>query len=250
MLKLNLLLLIFGIFLCGLVSAQTRISGRVIDAKTNAPVSGATVSVKNNTNISTATAEDGSFSINAPANARLVVSFIGYKRIELAASAASAPIRLLQGEATLNEVVVVGYGTSLRRDITGSVAKVSARDINNTPVTSFESAIQGRASGVFVQQQNGKVGQGINIRIRGASSISAGNEPLYVVDGIPLTSDNLSSSGSPTNALADININDIESIEILKDASSAAIYGSRASNGVVIITTKKGKAGSSKIEFS
>jgi len=249
MLKLNLLLLIFGIFLCGLVSAQTRISGRVIDAKTNSPVSGATVSVKNNTNISTATAEDGSFSINAPANARLVVSFIGYKRIELAASAASAPIRLSQGEATLNEVVVVGYGTSLRRDITGSVAKVSARDINNTPVTSFESAIQGRASGVFVQQQNGKVGQGINIRIRGASSISAGNEPLYVVDGIPLTSDNLSSSGSPTNALADININDIESIEILKDASSAAIYGSRASNGVVIITTKKGKAGSSKIEF-
>ncbi|HEX8677745.1 MAG TPA: SusC/RagA family TonB-linked outer membrane protein, partial [Segetibacter sp.] len=250
MLRLNLLPLIFGTFLCSLVSAQTRISGRVIDAKTNAPVSGATVSVKNNTNISTATADDGSFSLNAPANARLIVSFVGYKPMEIAASAASSQIKLSPGEATLNEVVVVGYGTSLRRDITGSVAKVSARDINNTPVTSFESALQGRASGVFVQQQNGKVGQGINIRIRGASSISAGNEPLYVVDGVPLITENLSSSGAPTNALADININDIESVEILKDASSAAIYGSRASNGVVIITTKKGKAGASKIEFS
>ena len=233
-----------------LIHAQTRISGKVVDIKTNAPIGGATVSVKNNTNISTATAEDGTFSLNAPANSKLIISFVGFKSLEIPASVAALPIRLSPGETTLNEVVVVGYGTSLRRDITGSVAKVAARDINNTPVTSFESAIQGRASGVLVQQQNGKLGQGINIRIRGASSVSAGNEPLYVVDGVPLITDNLSSNDAPTNALADLNINDIKSVEILKDASSAAIYGSRASNGVVIITTKKGKAGASKVEFS
>ncbi|MDO9373970.1 MAG: SusC/RagA family TonB-linked outer membrane protein, partial [Ferruginibacter sp.] len=132
---------------------------------------------------------------------------------------------------------------------TGSIAKVGAKELNNTPVTSFESAIQGRAAGVFVSQQNGKVGQGINVRIRGSASVTAGNEPLYVVDGIPLQNSNLSSNGAATNSLADINTNDIESIEILKDASAAAIYGSRASNGVVLITTKRGKNGRSKIEF-
>lgn len=247
--KLHLLLLFFGIFLEKSILAQTRISGKVIDGKTNAPVGGATVSVKNNTNISTATAEDGSFTINAPAKSRLTISFVGYKPVEIAASAASSPIRLLPGEATLNEVVVVGYGTKLKQDVTGSVTKVVAREINNTPATSFETAIQGRASGVLVQQQNGKLGQGINIRIRGASSVSAGNEPLYVVDGIPVISGSQSTNGAPTNPLADLNMNDIESIDILKDASATAIYGSQGSNGVVLITTKKGRTGSAKVEL-
>ncbi len=247
--KRHLLLLFFGIFMTQLIHAQTRISGKVIDQKTNAPVSGATVSVKNNSNISTATAEDGSFTINAPAKSRLVISYVGYRPVEIAASAASAPIKLSPGEATLNEVVVVGYGTKLKQDITGSVTKVTAREVNNTPATSFESAIQGRASGVLVQQQNGKLGQGINIRIRGASSVSAGNEPLYVVDGIPVISGSQSSNGAPTNPLADINMNDIESIDILKDASATAIYGSQGSNGVVLITTKKGRTGTSKIDL-
>ena len=245
----HLLLLFFGVFLGTSILAQTRISGKVIDGKTNKPVSGATVSIKNNTNISTATAEDGSFTISAPSNARLVVSFVGYKPMEVAATAASN-VRLSPGEATLNEVVVVGYGTKLKRDVTGSVAKIAAREVNNTPATSFETAIQGRASGVLVQQQNGKLGQGINIRIRGTSSVSAGNEPLYVVDGIPVISSNLSNNGAPTNALADINMNDIASIDILKDASATAIYGSQGSNGVVLITTKKGRAGTSKVEFN
>src|SRR4051812_14424436 len=139
--KVYLLLLFLAILVGKSIFAQTRISGKIIDEKTNAPVAGATVSVKNNTAISTATNSDGSFTLNAPANARLVVSFVGYKPVEIAASAASSPIKLAAGESTLSEVVVVGYGTSLRRDITGSVAKVSSRDINNTPVTSFESAI-------------------------------------------------------------------------------------------------------------
>lgn len=104
--------------------------------------------------------------------------------------------------------------------------------------------------GVFIQQQNGKLGQGINIRVRGASSVSAGNEPLYVVDGIPVISANLSSNGAPTNALADLNMNDIASIDILKDASATAIYGSRGSNGVVLITTKRGRTGTSRVEVN
>ena len=145
--------------------------------------------------------------------------------------------------------MVVGYGTNIKRNITGSVAKISAKEINNTPATSFESALQGRAAGVQVNQQNGKLGQGINIRIRGSASISAGNEPLYVVDGVPVITADLSSNGAPTDPLADLNMNDIESIDILKDASASAIYGSRASNGVVLITTKKGKAGTSKIDI-
>lgn len=246
--KLTLLLLIFGFLFNKTLYAQTRILGKVIDEKNNTPVSGATVSVKNNTNISTATAQDGSFSLNAPANSRLLISFVGFKPLEIAASAA-ALIRLSPGEATLSEVVVIGYGSKSKQDITGSVAKVAAREINNTPATSFESAIQGRASGVLVQQQNGKLGQGINIRIRGASSVSAGNEPLYVVNGIPVISGSQSTNGAPTNPLADINMNDIESIDILKDASATAIYGSQGSNGVVLITTKKGRAGTAKIDL-
>ena len=247
--KIHLLLLFFGIFSGQLIYAQTRITGKVIDEKTNAPVSGATVSVKNNTNISAATAEDGTFTINAPAKSRLVISYVGYKPVEIAASSASSPIKLLPGEATLSEVVVVGYGTKSKQDVTGSVTKVAAKEINNTPATSFETAIQGRASGVLVQQQNGKLGQGINIRIRGASSVSAGNEPLYVVDGIPVISGSLSNNGAPTDPLADINMNDIESIDILKDASATAIYGSQGSNGVVMITTKKGRTGTAKVNL-
>ena len=123
--------------------------------------------------------------------------------------------------------MVVGYGTSIRKDITGSVSQVNAKQITNTPATSFETAIQGRAAGVFVQQQNGKLGQAINVTIRGGSSVTGGNQPLYVVDGIPVTAADLSGNGSSTNSLSDINMNDIASIEILKDASSAAIYGSQ-----------------------
>lgn len=114
----------------------------------------------------------------------------------------------------------------------------------------MESAIQGRAAGVFVQQENGKLGQGIKVRVRGSSSITAGSQPLYVIDGIPMITDDFSSTTAPTNPMADLNANDIESVEILKDAGAAAIYGSRASNGVVLISTKKGKAGKTKVNFS
>ncbi len=244
---------LFG-FLTGLLflslcaSAQTRaVTGKVTDARDGSGLAGVTVAVKNGT-ANTQTTADGSFSLNVPATATtLVFSYVGYQTQEEAITD-EMNVSLQAAEKALSEVIVVGYGTRTRRDVTGSVAKVGAKELANTPATSFENAIQGRAAGVFVEQENGKVGQGIKMRIRGASSVTAGNEPLYIVDGIPVINANLSTNGAKTNAMADINMNDIESVEILKDASAAAIYGSRASNGVVIITTKRGRSGKSKID--
>lgn len=241
------------VFLCLISSqllAQTQtVTGKVSDAS-GIPLSGAVIKVPGTQTVTLST-EDGSFSIKVPTKAKsLLISHIGQDDITVVIT--SGPLRVTMNATTkdLQEVVVVGYGTKLKRDVTGSVSTVGAKEISNTPATSFESAIQGRAAGVSVSQQNGKLGQGINIRIRGASSVTAGNEPLYVVDGIPITSENLSSNGASTNALADINMNDIDNIQILKDASSTAIYGASASNGVVLITTKKGKAGVSRIDLN
>lgn len=240
--------LLLALLVCAqLLWAQTAVTGRVTDARDGSPLSGVTITIKN-TNVSAVTGADGRFSLNAAENSTLVFSYVGYQNVERPA-AGTVNVALTRGDNALSEVVVVGYGTRLRRDLTGSVAKVSAKELENTPATSFENAIQGRAAGVLVEQQNGKLGQGIKIRIRGASSVTAGNEPLYVIDGIPVINSDLSSNRAQTNPMADINTNDIESIEILKDASSAAIYGSRASNGVILITTKRGRAGRSKIDF-
>lgn len=245
----KLLLSFLGLLFLVVCHSQTStITGKITDDKDGAPIAGATVKSKGG-KATVISQLDGSFSINVESGVKvLVISFIGYADKEVEITGTDLSITLTQSSQSLSEVVVVGYGTKIRKDITGSVAKVGAKELANTPVTSFEGAIQGRASGVYVQQQNGKLGQGINIRIRGASSVSAGNEPLYVVDGVPVITADLSSNGAQTNPLSDLNINDIQSIEILKDASAAAIYGSRASNGVVLITTKKGVNGTSKIE--
>ncbi len=236
------------LFLSVQLPAQNKtVSGRVTDQKDGSPLI-ATVTVKGTT-IATTTGADGSFKMAVPADAKLlVVTSVGYVQKEVDAIE-DLQVTLSAGDNSLSEVVVVGYGTKIKRDLTGSVAKVGAKELGNTPVTSFENALQGRAAGVQVEQQNGKLGQGIKVRVRGSASVTAGNEPLYVIDGIPVTTTNLSSNGAQTSPLADINTNDIESIEILKDASSAAIYGSRGSNGVVLITTKRGKSGRSKIDF-
>jgi TonB-dependent starch-binding outer membrane protein SusC len=248
--KLKLLLLSSLVLLTQQLWAQTKtVTGKVTDSKDGTPLAGVSVKPKG-TNTGTSTGIDGSFSLSVSEKAKtLVLSYVGYNDIEVPISGSDISATMVQSDKSLSEVIVVGYGTKIKRDVTGAVSKVGAKELNNTPVTSFESALQGRAAGVQVTQQNGKLGQGINIRIRGSASVTAGNEPLYVVDGIPVITTNLSSNGAQTNPLSDISINDIESIEILKDASSAAIYGSRASNGVVLITTKKGKAGKSKIEF-
>lgn len=232
--------------------AQNRvITGKVTDQKDGSPLPGVSVTVKGVTGLGTQTDINGGYKLSVPATAKILVfNFLGYLPREIAINGAAVNAQLATDSKVLNEVVVVGYGTQSKRSLTGSVSKIKGGDIENIPVPSLESAIQGRSPGVYIQAQNGKLGQGIQVRVRGASSVSAGSQPLYVVDGLPITVDDFSSNGASTNPLVDLNQNDIESIDILKDASAAAIYGSRASNGVVLVTTKKGKAGSTKITYN
>jgi TonB-dependent starch-binding outer membrane protein SusC len=226
--------------------AQVSVTGRVVEQKTGTPVNGATISVKNGT-ANAVTNADGSFTINAPQNATLVISYVGFAAQEVAASASPLNVQLVAGDNSLNEVVVVGYGTKLKRDVTSSVSRVSAREFENLPLPSFEQALQGRAAGVFINSGSGKLGQALNIRVRGISSISASQQPFVVIDGVPIVSQALGSATEPDNPLATINPDDIESIEVLKDAAASAIYGARASNGVLLVTTKSGKQGRTKV---
>lgn len=229
--------------------AQTKnLRGKITDAKDGAPIAGATVKA-DKSDFATATNADGTFDLTVPANAgKLIISFIGYKTIEISVNADLSDIKLEEsGSQSLSEVVVVGYGTKIKRDITSSISRVTSKEFENLPLPSFEQALQGRASGVFINSGSGKLGQGLNIRIRGISSISANQQPYVVIDGVPVLSQPIGSYDEPDNPLASINPDDIESIEILKDAASSAIYGARASNGVILVTTKSGKAGKTKI---
>jgi TonB-linked SusC/RagA family outer membrane protein len=229
---------------------EKMITGRVISSEDGLPMPGVNISVKGTSKGST-TDVNGAYSLNVDSGATLEFSFVGYAtQTVVVGNQTSIDVALTSDAKDLSEVVVVGYGTQLKQDLTGNIAGVSGKEIQNTPVLSVEQAIQGRAAGVFIESQNGKLGQGIKMRVRGSSSVSAGNQPLYVVDGIPITSQDLSSTSAATNPLADINFNDVESIQILKDASAGAIYGSRASNGVVLITTKRGKAGKTKFTLN
>jgi len=227
--------------------AQDRvITGRVSSSEDGAPIPGVNVLIKGTT-IGAVTDAEGKYSINASGSPTLVFSFIGYTTVESDAGArTTVDVAMNPDTQQLSEVVVVGYGTQLKQELTGNIAKVSGSDIKNVPVPSVDQALQGRAAGVFVEAGNGKLGQGIKVRVRGSASVSASNEPLYVIDGIISTTDDLSGTDAPTNPLAQINFNDIESIDILKDASAASIYGSRAANGVVLITTKRGKSGKTR----
>jgi TonB-linked SusC/RagA family outer membrane protein len=230
----TLCFLIFSI----VASAQV-ITGTVHDEQ-GTPVEGATVQGKGTSTVVAADG-DGQFSINIGSDTKqLVVSAVGFETVEVPATAGIA-VQLRRSQGPLNEVVVVGYGQSQKRDVSGSISKVLGREIENQPVQSFESSLQGKAPGVVIENSSGKVGQGIKVRIRGTASISASSQPLYVIDGVPLTTASQSDiNNEPTNPLVDLNPNDIESIEVLKDAAASAIYGARAANGVVLITTKKG----------
>ena len=244
MTKLNCLLMGLAMFLCQDIFAQTReVTGKVVDATDSSGLADVTVKVKN-AQTSTVTQADGSFRITVPAKATtLVFTYVGYRETEQPISDLMSVV-LTIGDKALNEVVVVGYGTASKRELTGSIAKVAGGEVANLPYQSFEAAIQGKAPGVVIESGSGKVGQAMKVRIRGTSSISASSQPLYVVDGLPVVSNSVSDgTNDPTNPLADINPNDIESIEVLKDASASAIYGARAANGVILITTKKGKLG-------
>ncbi|MDV7392811.1 TonB-dependent receptor plug domain-containing protein, partial [Arthrospira platensis SPKY1] len=155
----------------------------------------------------------------------------------------SFDILMVEEQLGLEEVIVVGYGTQSRKLVTGSVDVVDEGEIKSVPLRTIDGVLQGKASGVYVQQNSGTPGGAMSVRIRGNSSIQAGNQPLYVVDGVPITSGNYAQvgfSGQGINAVSDLNPNDIESITVLKDASAAAIYGARAANGVILITTKRG----------
>lgn len=209
------------------------------------PLIGASILVKG-TSTGTVSDLDGTFQMEVPAGGTvLIVSYTGYRTSEVSLTASSTYDITLESEAiALTDVVVVGYGTTSKKELTGSVSKISSEQIARLPVTGLDQALQGQAAGVQVTSASGTPGASVSVRVRGPSSISAGNQPLYVVDGIPINTGSYSQigvGGQQVNALADLNPSDIESIEILKDAAAAAIYGSRASNGVVLVTTKRGK---------
>jgi iron complex outermembrane receptor protein len=229
------------------VHAQDRtLTGRVTDAGGKG-IPGVTITVKGQTRATTTT-EDGSFSLSVPQNSTtLVVSSIGFISQELPISGSTFNITLQGSNAALNEVVVIGYGTSRRRDLTGSVTSVTAKDFVKGPITSPEQLIAGKVAGVQITPNSGAPGSGSRIRIRAGSTLFASNDPLIVVDGVPLENGGIAGSA---NALNLINPNDIESMTILKDASAAAIYGNRAANGVILITTKKGSTGALKVNFN
>ncbi|MFS4456139.1 SusC/RagA family TonB-linked outer membrane protein [Maribacter sp. 2304DJ31-5] len=221
------------------------VSGTVTDADGN-PLPGASI-VEKGTNNGTTTDFDGNFSISVSSgDAVLIVSYIGFEIKEVPVNNQSQiSVQLTEKGTSLDEVVVVGYGTTTRRQNTGSISSISAEEIGALPINTFEQAIAGRASGVLVQQNSGAPGGSVSVRIRGVGT-PGNSEPLYVIDGIILNNDN---TGGTSNILSTINPNDIESIDILKDAASASIYGARAANGVVLITTKSGKLGKTKLNL-
>jgi TonB-dependent starch-binding outer membrane protein SusC len=232
--------------LTGYVLAQSRtVTGKVTDEK-GSPLSGATVSLLGGKG-STVTNGDGRFGITTDTKTTgLEISYVGYATTSITLDTRSDySIQLSSATRDLDEIVITGYSAEKKRDITGAVTSVKAKEIENMPVQTLDRAIQGRMAGVQVQSNNGTPGGNVTIRIRGTGSINAGNSPLYIVDGIQMTGGDLSRSLPTSNSLAGLNPNDIESIDVLKDAS-AAIYGAQAANGVVIITTKKGKAGKTK----
>lgn len=221
------------------------ITGKVTD-ETGAPMPGVTI-VLQGTTVGTVTDLEGKYSIEASEGQVLVFSFIGFQSVRrVVGVSAVLDVRMAVEENNLQEFVVIGYGTIQKKDITGSVSAITSEELKDQPVVSVDQAMAGRMAGVVVTQTTGAPGGGASVRIRGAGSLSAGNEPLYVIDGFPVTND----YDQRNNPLNTINPNDIDNIQVLKDASATAIYGSRGSNGVVLITTKSGKSGVSKIDFN
>ena len=248
--KLLFLLFLFCGFLLPATAQQKTITGTVTGMEDNLPIIGATVQIKG-TSSGVATDLNGKYQISAPQGATIEIRYVGMKTKEIIVGAANVyDVALEYDLVGVNEVVVVGYGTQIKSKVTGSIAKVDGAVLKNVPVSTVEQALQGKTAGVFIESVNGKSTGTTNMRIRGSSSITATNQPLFVVDGIPLTVEALNQTGAVINPLTSINFNDVESIDILKDAASSAIYGSRGANGVVIITTKKGISGATKLNFT
>lgn len=239
-------------FFCGqVIWAQSKMfTGRVVDDNNN-PIVNATVTVKGK-KTATITDQNGQFSIQLPSDGNaLLISSVNFETTEYKVTTVSNPVIVMkQSGYALSEVVVVAYGTQKRINNTGSIATVKASDLENKPFTSVDKSLQGFVTGLQSSSGSGAPGSATDIRIRGVGSITAGKSPLWVIDGIIANSDDLAENTTTTNPLSTLNPDDIESISVLKDAASQSIYGSRAANGVILVTTKKGKSGKTKINFS
>ncbi|GJM33969.1 MAG: SusC/RagA family TonB-linked outer membrane protein [Saprospiraceae bacterium] len=247
-------LIVFGVLIFSLQIgwSQRTVSGTVTDADTKEPLIGVSILAKG-TSTGTITDYDGRYSLDVPEDVNVLeYSYTGYGRQEVQVDGQSVINVSLSSGAILDEVVVIGYGTQKKADVTGAISRFEAESLEERPISRVDQALVGQLAGVRVQQTSGTPGAGFRVQIRGTGSINANNQPLYVVDGFPLEVSEQNGSGDFTsgNPLDNINPNDIASIEVLKDAAAAAIYGSRASNGVVLITTKTGKTGKAKISLN
>lgn len=248
-----LLLLTISFQLSAQNNGEITIKGKVVD-ETGEGMVGVNISIKGAAR-GTITDINGNYNLTAPSGGTLIFSFIGYLDQEVAiGSRGVIDLQMNVNVETLSEVVVVGYGTQRVEQFTGALEIIDAKKLEQLPNASFQDALQGNASGIQVTASDGAPGAGISVRVRGIGSISASNEPLYVIDGIPITAGSVSETdfgndGRSSNVLSSINPNDIENLVVLKDAASTAIYGSRGANGVVLITTKSGKAGKAKIDL-
>ena len=235
---------------------QKSVSGKVTDA-TGAPLPGVTIRVKGTTQ-GTITDTNGKYSFsNIPGNATLLFSFVGMKNQEIPVAGKAEINTALQDESeALSEVVVTGYGNFKKASFTGSANTVDATKMKDMPTVSLEQKLQGQTAGVFITSSSGQPAALPSIRIRGMGSFSASNDPLYIIDGVPVNTGTMSSSGAgymtqaQTSIMATINPNDIENITVIKDAAAASLYGSRAANGVILITTKRGKSGQAKVDLT
>ncbi|CAK7027767.1 MAG: TonB-dependent receptor P26 [Petrimonas sp.] len=250
--KLTMFLSLFFLGI-GIVLAQTQVRGIVVD-ETGESAIGATIQVKGTTQ-GTVTDANGNFTITAPTGGTLVVSYVGYTTQEVPVSA-NVRIVLASDAALLEEVIITAYGGTMRKSsLSGAITSVKGDQLNNLPVQSFDQALAGKTAGVQITQSSGLLADGVSIRIRGTNSISLSSQPLVVIDGVPVTETtnlNVFNSGNGTrfNPMATINPNDIESMEVLKDAAAAALYGSRAANGVLLITTKRGREGKTTVSYN
>jgi len=233
------------------VTAQTRmITGTVTSAEDDAPIPGVSIAVKGTT-LGTVSDIDGNFSLQVPEDAQtLIFSFVGMATQEVSIEGVNNVNVVMESETIgMEEVIVVAYGTTSREAKTGSAAQVETAQLAETPVVSVDKALSGKVPGLMVTTEGGQPGSNSSIRIRGTSSVNAGNEPLYVIDGIPVMTGDQTYATTTSNALYSLNPADIESITVLKDAAAASIYGSRAANGVILVTTKSGKTGEARINF-
>ena len=232
------------------LSAQSvKVSGTVTDASNGDPVIGAAVQLKGSTSNYTLTDSFGAYSISVPSNATLTVSCMGYVLAEVSVNGRqNLDIALNPDSQLLDETIVVAYGTAKREAVTGSVSAVKGQGLAEAPVSSVDKMLSGKLAGVQISANSGQPGAASQIRVRGTSSINASNAPLWVVDGIPIISAGTSEMTNQSNSIATINPNDIESITVLKDAAAAAVYGSRAANGVILVTTKSGKEGQAQFD--